>query len=59
VRAVVLDKLDSRLLLLPQLEVAIDGRRDEEVRAALRGSWGERREPIYSRESRAENRRTV
>ena len=41
VRAVVLDKLDARLLLLPQLEMAIDGRRDDEIRAASRSNRGE------------------
>ena len=41
VRAVMLDKLDARLLLLPQLEMAIDGSRDDEVRAASRSNGGE------------------
>ena len=40
VRAVVLDKLDARLLLLPQLEMAIDGRRDDEIRAVVRSNGG-------------------
>jgi hypothetical protein len=30
--AVVLDELDSRLLLLPKLKMAVYGRRDEEIR---------------------------
>ena len=34
VRTVVLDKLDARLLLLPQLQVAVDRRRDDKVRIA-------------------------
>jgi hypothetical protein len=34
VRAVVLHELDARLLLLPQLQVPVDGRRDQEVRPA-------------------------
>ena len=62
-RAVVLDKLDARLLLLPQLEMAIDGRRDDEIRAVLRSNGGEYVEPIhYSTRTatrRAERRRTV
>ena len=35
VRAVVLDKLDARVLFLPQLQVAVDRRRDDEVRAVF------------------------
>ena len=34
-RAVVLDKLDPRVLFLPQLQVAVDRRRDDEVRAVF------------------------
>jgi len=30
-----LDKLDARVLLLPQLQMTIDGRRDDKVRAAF------------------------
>lgn len=55
-RAVVLDKFDARFLFLPQLEMAIDGRRDDEVRAALRsnggGTGGMR---LYMRRGQAEN----
>jgi len=35
VRAVVLDELDTRVLWLPQLQVAIDGRHGDEVRAVF------------------------
>ena len=35
VRAVVLDELDARVLWVPQLQVAIDGRHGDEVRAVL------------------------
>ena len=62
VRAVVLDKLDARFLFLPQFEMAIDGRRDDEVRAALRpngGVSGGGGMSLYTRRDRAENRRTV
>jgi hypothetical protein len=42
-----LDKLDARLLFLPQLEMAVDGRRDDEVRAVLSERRG-KHEPIYT-----------
>jgi hypothetical protein len=35
-RAIMLDKLDARVLFLPQLQVTINRRRDDEVRAAFR-----------------------
>jgi len=35
VRAVVLEELDARVLWLPQLQVAINGRPDDEVRAVF------------------------
>jgi hypothetical protein len=38
VRAIMLDKLDACLLLLPQLQVTIDRRRDDKVRSAFRPS---------------------
>jgi hypothetical protein len=42
-----LDKLDARVLFLPQFEMTIDGGRDDEVRAVScyieRKKWGARR----------------
>lgn len=34
-RTIMLDELDARVLFLPQLEMAIDGGRDDEVRAVF------------------------
>lgn len=39
VSAVVLDEFDARVLFLPQLQVAIDGRRDDEVRAVFSSNF--------------------
>jgi hypothetical protein len=34
-RTIMLDKLDARVLFLPQFEVTIDGGRNDEIRAVL------------------------
>ncbi len=41
--AIMLDELDARILFLPQLEMAIDGRRNDKIRAVftLRSNGGE------------------
>jgi hypothetical protein len=64
-RPIMLDELDARVLFLPQLEMAIDRGRNDEVRAVFTlrrmekkgGGGGENYKPILAlRKSRAEKR---
>jgi hypothetical protein len=41
-RTIMLDELDARLLFLPQLEMAIDRGRNDEVRAVFMLRWMEK-----------------
>src|SRR5712671_4504328 len=63
VRAIMFDKLDPRLLLLPQLEVSIDRSRDDEVRAvhimAPTVTSGRGTVSLHSRPSRATTHRVT
>jgi len=54
-----LDELDARILFLPQLEMAIDGRRDDKARAVfiITFQWRKSVMSLYSRCEKVEQRR--
>jgi hypothetical protein len=54
-----LDELDARILFLPQLEMAIDGRRDDKVRAVFVITFQRSVMSLYSRCEEVEQRRRI